>query len=129
MASNTKSLVVLGVYCGTEVQGAWVQEACLGVRVGGSSVHRLARMSLPLPCSGPAVPSHSFLLRLTCWLPAHRAEEQYAGSLCAPALGLQGYQVLPVCAPQGSGTNCLASALYRPGMSTEFVLTFTLLRQ
>lgn len=84
---------------------------------------------LPLPCSGPAVPSHSFLLRLTCWLPAHRAEEQYAGSLCAPALGLQGYQVLPVCAPQGSGTNCLASALYRPGMSTEFVLTFTLLRQ
>ena len=100
-----------------------MQKVCHGVGVGAvlcidGPLHLLFAVGiLPLSCSEPGVPSYSFLPRLTSWL------------FVCPALGFPRYQALPVCASQDSGPDGLPPSLYRPRLSPEFVLTFTLLRQ
>lgn len=100
-----------------------MQEVCHGVGVGAvlcidGPLHLLFAVGiLPLPCSEPGVPSYSLIPRLTSWL------------FVCPALGLPWYQALPVWASQDSGPDWLPPSLYRPRLSPEFVLTFTLLRQ
>ena len=93
---------------------------------GGSSVHRWAPTSLV--CSRHLT---SVLQWAWCALLLISTEvDQLALCLpCCPALGFPRYQALPVCASQDSGPDGLPPSLYRPRLSPEFVLTFTLLRQ